>query len=151
MSDYSRTKAELVDELVRARQKIAVLEHQKARPAPEPDLARLPPEAMAHVTQVPLVPRRGTGFAAVAGSNRWITVSAGAPAYQPDALGRFWLEAESATLLSAYPANGAADVAGACGKALYMVPVRPHAAAYGYLKISLEPARAFSLARRCSA
>ena len=40
MDDYSRTKAELVDELVRARQKIAAMEHQAARLAPEPDCLR---------------------------------------------------------------------------------------------------------------
>ena len=39
MDDYSRTKAELVEELVRARQKIAVMEHQAARLAPGPDAA----------------------------------------------------------------------------------------------------------------
>ena len=38
MDDYSRTKAELIDELVRARQKIAAMEHQAARLVPGPDV-----------------------------------------------------------------------------------------------------------------
>ncbi len=37
MDDYSRTKAELTDELVRARQKIAAMERQTAQLAPGPD------------------------------------------------------------------------------------------------------------------
>jgi len=37
MDDYSRTKAELVDELVRTRQKIAAMEHPAARLASGPD------------------------------------------------------------------------------------------------------------------
>jgi PAS domain S-box-containing protein len=39
MDDYGRTKAELVEELVRARQKVAAMEHQMARLAPGPEAA----------------------------------------------------------------------------------------------------------------
>ncbi|OPZ24345.1 MAG: hypothetical protein BWZ02_02868 [Lentisphaerae bacterium ADurb.BinA184] len=52
-------------------------------------------------------------------------------AFAADADGRFWLEAEMATLLRAYPDNGAATaVDGSVGTALYMIPVRPHVAVY---------------------
>lgn len=103
---------------------------------PSPDLTKLSAHVVCRPARIPLVPMRGFAIrtSTAKQGDRLVTVSHGAEQYQPDAQGRFYLEAESATFLHAYPSNdAAAPIEGAVGKALYIVPVRPHQAAYDLL------------------
>lgn len=107
--------------------KVAYLSSSRSIP---PDLSLMDKELVYKSNLIPLVPMRGVGFRAIYEGRR-LRIEPAGELYQPDARGRFRLEAESATLLSAYPSNEAtATVEGAQGKALYIVPTRPHIAVY---------------------
>lgn len=84
--------------------------------------------------QIPLVAAGGTGYRCMPvfpGASFKPGYMLGTGAYQPDAAGCFWLEAESPSQLDLYPSNSAVEHrVGAVGGAIFEIRTRPLAVRY---------------------